>query len=73
MSTLEAIVADLKSLPPPKLEEAAAFVRRLHTGRHGDGSALERASRLLTEAEGQELARAIEEGCDREQTAACPP
>lgn len=63
MSTLEAIVAELKALPPPMLEEAAAFVRRLHAVRPGDGRALERASKLLTDAEGLELARAIEEGC----------
>ncbi len=65
MSTLEAILADLKTLPAPKLEEAAAFVRKLHAHGTGDGAALERAANLLTEAEGLELAEAIEEGCEK--------
>ncbi|MGH7959838.1 MAG: hypothetical protein ACREH8_22880 [Opitutaceae bacterium] len=30
MSTLETIVEELKTLPPPKLEEAATLIRRLH-------------------------------------------
>lgn len=29
MSTLEIIIQDLKTLPPPKLQEAANFIHRL--------------------------------------------
>jgi hypothetical protein len=66
MSTLDTIVAELKTLPPPKLEEAADFVRRLHANKHSDRVvALERAASLLTEKDGAELAHAIEDGCEK--------
>lgn len=66
MSTLEAIVADLRALPPPKLEEAAALIHGLReTTRAERLAALERSAGILTDAEGAELERVIEEGCER--------
>ena len=66
MSTVEMIVEDLKTLPPPKLEEAASYIHRLReTTRAERLAALERTAGILTEEEGAELERIIEEGCER--------
>jgi hypothetical protein len=65
MSTLEAIIDDLKALPPPKLAAAAAFVRKLHAPAPQAPAALERAAAVLTATEGTELANAIKEGCEK--------
>ena len=66
MSTLDMIVAELKTLPPPKLEEAAALIHNLRTnGRAERLAALERSAGILTDAEGAELERVIEEGCEK--------
>jgi len=66
MSTLEAIVEELKTLPPPKLEEAAALIRGLHEKARSDRhAALERSARILSDEEGAALERAIEEGCEK--------
>ena len=60
------IVEDLKTLPPPKLEEAASYIHRLReTTRAERLAALERTAGILTEEEGAELERIIEEGCER--------
>ena len=66
MSTLETIVADLRTLPPPKLEETAAFIHGLReTARSERQAALERSATILTDAEGAELERVSEEGCGK--------
>lgn len=66
MSTLETIVADLCTLPPPKLEEAVALIHGLReTARSERRAALERSATILIDAEGAELERAIEEGCEK--------
>lgn len=66
MSTLESIVEELRALPPPKLEEAAALIHGLReTARTERRAALERSATILTDAEGAELERVIEEGCEK--------
>lgn len=66
MSTLEMIVAELKTLPPPKLEEAAGYIHRLHeTTREERFAALERSAEILSDKEGAELERVIENGCEK--------
>lgn len=66
MSTLEMIVEELKTLPPPKLEEAAALIHGLRERTRAERlAALEKSAGILTDEEGAELERAIEEGCER--------
>jgi len=67
MSTLEIIVEDLKTLPPPKLADAAGYIHRLKEEVTWAGrlAALERSTAILTEAEGKELERIIEDGCEK--------
>lgn len=66
MSTLEKIVEELKALPPPKLEEAAILIRRLReTSREDRTVALRRSVSYLSEADGAELERIVEENCER--------
>jgi hypothetical protein len=66
MSTLELIVEDLRKLPPPKLAEAAGFVHRLTEVTRAERlAALERSAGILTDAEGAELERVINEGCEK--------
>jgi hypothetical protein len=66
MSTLEIAVADLKSLPPAKLEDAAEYIHRLKVAsvepQHG---ALDRSFGCLTAAEAEELERAVAANCER--------
>jgi hypothetical protein len=66
MSTLELIVSELKTLPPPKLEEAAVFVHRLTEANHSDrAGALRRTAGVWSGASGAAMEKAIEEGCER--------
>jgi len=66
MRTFETIVEELRTLPPPKLEEAASFIHRLREATHAERlAALERSAGILTDAEGAELERSIEEGCEK--------
>jgi len=66
MSTLEMIVAELKILPPPKLAEAAALIHGLReNARTERRAALRRSASILSEADGAELERIIEENCER--------
>jgi hypothetical protein len=66
MSTLEMIVEELKTLPPPKLEEAATLIHRLREDVKTERrAALRRSASLLREADGVELERIIEENCER--------
>jgi hypothetical protein len=66
VSKLETIVEDLKTLPPDRLDSAAEYIHRLKTiGRVERTSILERTAGSLTPEEGDELARIIEDGCER--------
>jgi hypothetical protein len=66
MSTVEMIVEDLKTLPPPKLEEAASYIHRLReTTRAERLAALERTAGVWSGPEGAAIEKAIEEGCER--------
>jgi hypothetical protein len=66
MSTLEIIVEELKTLPPPKLEEAAALIHGLREKSHAERIAsLERSANILSDEDGAALERAIEEGCEK--------
>jgi hypothetical protein len=66
VSKLEAIVEELKTLPPDRLDSVADYVHRLRTISSAEKAAvLSRAAASLTPEEGDELARIIEEGCER--------
>ena len=66
MSTLESIVEDLRALPPPRLEEAAALIQHLRDKTRGERlAALERSAGMLSDEEGAELERVITEGCEK--------
>ncbi len=66
MSTLEIIVEDLKTLPPPKLEEAAGLIHGLREVARAERlAALERSAGILSDEEGAALERVIEEGCGK--------
>ena len=66
MSTLELIVEELKTLPPPKLEEAATLIHRLREDARAERrAALRRSASILSEADGAELERIIDENCER--------
>lgn len=66
MSTLETIVEELRTLSPPMLEEAATLIHRLRENAHAERlAALERSAGILTDEEGAELERVIEEGCEK--------
>ena len=65
VSRLENIVADLKSLPPAKLEVAADFVQRLRRISEEERQGiLARTAGALSPEEADELERVIEEGCE---------
>jgi hypothetical protein len=62
---LDAILEELKTLPPGGLERAADYIHRLHSASRAERkAALRRTAGSLTEAEADELARNIEEGCE---------
>lgn len=64
MSTLEAIVEELRMLPAPKLEEAASFIHRLRETTQAERlAALERTAGVWSNPEGAAIEKAIEEGC----------
>lgn len=66
MSTLEAIVEDLRRLPAPKLVEAAALIHRLtETSREDHLTVLNETSGVWSGAEGEVIEKAIEEGCNK--------
>ena len=66
MVTLETIVADLRTLPQPKLEEAATLIQRMREDvRTERQMALRRSASLLSADDGAELERIIEENCER--------
>ena len=66
MSTLEIIVEDLKTLPPLKLEEAAAFVHRLREMSRVERLAILReTSGVWSGPDGEAIEKVIEEDCER--------
>ena len=66
VSKLEAIVEELKTLPPQRLEQAADYIHRLHAGsRLERKAALRRTAGSLTNEEADEMVRIIEEGCEQ--------
>jgi hypothetical protein len=66
VSKLEAIVEELKTLPPNRLESAADYIHKLKTISDAERIAIiDRTSGSLTPEEGDELARIIEEGCEQ--------
>ncbi|HUG09400.1 MAG TPA: hypothetical protein VMM36_00205 [Opitutaceae bacterium] len=66
MSTLEAIVEDLRTLPPAKLEEVAGYVHRLREATSADQLAILReTSGVWSGPDGEAIEKAIEEGCER--------
>jgi hypothetical protein len=66
VSKLEAIVEELKALPPDRLDSAADYIHRLKTiDRPEKAAIIQRTAGSLTREEGEELARIIEEGCER--------
>jgi hypothetical protein len=66
VSRLEAIVEDLKSLSPDRLELAADYIRRLKPASPGERqSALDRTFGGLSSEEADELERVIDAGCEQ--------
>jgi hypothetical protein len=66
MSTLEMIVEELKALPPPKLELAASLIHELRERTRAERlAALRLSSSILSEEDGAELERIVEENCER--------
>ena len=66
MTTLEMIVDELKTLPPVKLEEAAALIHGLReTSRAEQLAILRETSGAWRGPDGEAIERAIKEGCER--------
>ena len=66
MSTLEIIVEELKTLPRPKLEEAAVLIHGLRDKARAERlAALDRSAGILTAEEGSMLEHVIAEGCGK--------
>jgi hypothetical protein len=65
MSPIDAIVEELKVLPPERLEEAAAYIHRLRQASQAERiEALRATAGALTPAEADNWAKAIED-CER--------
>lgn len=66
VSPFDAIVEDLKSLPPPKLQMAVDYIQRLKAISQDERkAALARTFGCLSREEADELERVIEEGCEQ--------
>lgn len=66
MSTLETIVEELRTLPAPKLAEAAALIHRLKETSCEEQLAILRATAgVWSGPEGEAIEKAIEDGCER--------
>jgi len=66
VSSLDAIIEDLKALPPERLEIAANYIRHLRpVSREERDAILARTSGALSPEEADEMDRVIEEGCER--------
>ncbi|MEI9999960.1 MAG: hypothetical protein WDO13_12795 [Verrucomicrobiota bacterium] len=65
MSTLETIVEELKSLPTPALQEAAAFIHQLREASRADRQAILRAtSGGWTSGDADAIEKVIKENCE---------
>ena len=65
MSSIDAIVEELKMLPPERLEQAAAYVHGLREASQAERlEALRSTAGALTAAEADDWAKAIED-CER--------
>jgi hypothetical protein len=66
MSTLEMIYAELRTLPPPKLEEAATLIHRLREDARAERVAtLERTAGAWPGECGAAIEKPIIEGCEK--------
>ena len=65
MSTLEIIVEDLKSLPLPKLEQAAAYVHSLRESSQEDRATILRETAGVWSEDGALIEKAINESCEK--------
>jgi hypothetical protein len=66
MSTLETIVAELRALPPLKLDMAASFIHSLREATQAERlAALERTAGAWSGPDGAVIEKAIKEGCER--------
>jgi len=65
VASLDAIVEDLKALPPDKLEQAASYIRILAHPQLTKGSDLRDLAGIWTDEEADEVLRVIEEHCER--------
>lgn len=66
MSRLEIIMEELKTLPPPKLEEVSNFVHMLRqTSRAERLAVLRETSGILSSADADEVEKAIDESCEK--------
>jgi hypothetical protein len=66
VSRIEAIVEELKTLSPDRLDSAADYIHRLKTISRAERTAIiERTAGALTPEEGDELAHIIEAGCEQ--------
>ena len=66
VNKLETIVEELRTLPPERFDSAADYIHRLSTISSEERLAIiHRTAGSLTSEEGDELARIIEEGCER--------
>ena len=66
VNRLDTVVADLRSLPPAKLEMAADYIGRLkRISEEERQTVLARTSGSLSREDADEMEKAIEEGCER--------
>ncbi|MCX6953521.1 MAG: hypothetical protein NTV51_15330 [Verrucomicrobia bacterium] len=66
MTTLESIVEELRTLPPPKLEEAASYIRSLREATRDERlAALDRTAGVWSGPEGEVIEQSIKDGCER--------
>ena len=66
MTKLETAIEELKVLPPEKLEVAVNYIHTLKGPSYeARMAALDAAAGLLSDEEADEMARVIEEGCER--------
>lgn len=66
MTALDAIVEEIRTLPPGKLSEAANFIHQLKVRSESERRlALDRAYGCLSESEAADLETAIQANCER--------
>ena len=66
MSTLETIGAELRTLPAPKLAEAASYIHSLReTSREEHRAILRETAGVWSGPDGETIEKAIEDGCEK--------